>query len=81
MESVELAAIIEIVEKNGLVNFSEILQCRITEESLSVFNANGTFRKVQKSKLIQKLNLASVDSRVYVAIVDMGMIWRMSTPN
>ena len=35
---------------------------------------------VQKSKLIQKLNLVSVDPRVYLAIVDMGMIWRMSTP-
>ena len=52
MERVGLAAIIEAVEKRGLVNSSEILQYRITEESLSVFNANGTFRKVQKSKLI-----------------------------
>ena len=52
MERVGLAAIIEAVEKRGLVNLSEILQYRITEKSLSVFNANGTFRKVQKSKLI-----------------------------
>ena len=52
MERVGLAAIIEAVEKRGLMNLSEILQYRITEESLSVFNANGTFRKVQKSKLI-----------------------------
>ena len=36
------------------------------------FNANGTFRKVQKGSLI--------DPRVYVAIVDRGTIWRMSTP-
>ena len=28
----------------------------------------------RKSKLIQKLNLVYVDSRVYVAIVDMDMI-------
>ena len=72
MESVGLAAITEIVRKSGLGNLSEILQCRITEESLSVFDANGTFRKVQKTKLIQKLNLVPVDSKVYVAIVDMG---------
>ena len=37
MERVELAAIIETVEKSGLVNLSEILQYRITGESLSVF--------------------------------------------
>ena len=46
----------------------------------SVFKGNGTFQKVQKSKLIQKLNLVPVDPRVYVAIVDMGMIWQISTP-
>ena len=60
------------------MNLSEILQYRIMEESLSVFN--GTFRKIQKNKLIQKLNLVPVDPRVYVAIVDMGMIWRMPNP-
>ena len=50
------------------------------EESLSVFNRNCTFQKVQKSKLIQKRNLVPVDPSVYVAIVDMEMICRMSTP-
>ena len=48
MDSVRLAEIIEIVEKSGLLNFSEILQCRITEESSLVFNVNCTFRKVKK---------------------------------
>ena len=80
MESVGLAATLEIVEKSGLVNISEILQYRITEEFLSIFKANGTFQKEQKSKLIQNLNLVPVDARVYVVIVDMGMIWRRSTP-
>ena len=37
MERVGLAAIIETVEKSGLVNLSEILQYRITGESLPVF--------------------------------------------
>ena len=79
MESVGLAAIIEIVEKCGLVNLSQILQYRIMEVYLSVFNADGTFQKAQNSKLIQKLNLVSFDPRIYVAIADMGIIWRMST--
>ena len=81
IERVGLAVIIETAEKSGLVNLSEILQYWIAEESLSVFNANGTFRKVQKSKLIQKLSLLPVDPRLYVAIVDMGMIRWMSTAN
>ena len=74
MERAGLAAIIETVEKGGLVNLSEILQYRITKESLLVFNANGTFQKVRKSKLIQKLNFVPVDPRVSVAIVEMVMI-------
>ena len=61
MESAGLAAIINIVEKSGLVDLNEILEYRVTEESLSLFNSNGTFRKVQKSKLIEKLNLVPVD--------------------
>ena len=66
-----------VVGPKGLI---EILQCWIMEEFVSVFNANDTFPKVQKSKLIQKRNLVLVDPKVYVAIVDMGMIWWMSTP-
>ena len=80
MERAGLAAIIDTVEKGGLVNLSEILQYRITKESLLVFNANGAFQKVRKSKLIQKLNFVPVDPRVSVAIVEMVMIWRMPTP-
>ena len=51
MESVGLPAIIEVVEKSGLVNVTEILQYWIKEESLSFFNANGTFRKGKKVSL------------------------------
>ena len=62
------------------MNLSEILQYQITAESLSVFNESGSFSKVQKSKLIQRLNLVSLDPRVYLAIVGTGMIWQMPTP-
>ena len=74
MESMGLTAIIEIVGNSGIMNLNEILQYRITEESLSVFNAIGNFQKVQITKLIQKLNLVPVDPRVYVAAVDMRII-------
>ena len=46
------------------------------------FNANGTFQKLQKRCLIQKLNLVPVNPRIYVAIIDMIMIMitNMCTP-
>ena len=75
IESVGLATINEIAENKGHANLSEKLQYRITEESLLIFNANGNFQKVQKSKLIQKLNFVSVDARAYIAIADMGTIY------
>ena len=48
MERAGMTTVIETVEKSGLLNLSEILQYRITEESLSDFNTNGTFQKVQQ---------------------------------
>ena len=37
-------------------------------------------RKVQKSKLIDRLQLKQIRSPQYIGIIDMGMIWRMATP-
>ena len=75
MERVELAAIIETVEKSGLVKLVKYYNIEeIMKESLSISNANGTFQKLQKSKFIQKLNLMPIDPRVCVAIVGMGMV-------
>ncbi len=53
---------------------------RLTEEYLSLFNVNGTFRKTQKSKLLQKLTQQPLDVPSYTALVDMGMIWRLASP-
>ena len=48
---------------------------------MALFNSKGTYRNTQKSKLIQKLSLQCVDlQEPYVTLVDMGMIWRMTTP-
>ena len=58
------------------------MEHHITEERLSIFNTNGTMVKVQKSKLVEKLNLIpfpTVDS--YIALIDMGFIWRLATPS
>ena len=75
MERVELAAIIETVEKSRLVKLVKYYNIEeIMKESLSISNANGTFQKLQKSKFIQKLNLMPIDPRVCVTIVGMGMV-------
>ena len=59
----------------------DVLQHRLTEECLSIFNANGTMRKVQKSKLQEKLTMTAVEEPdVYTSIVDMGLIWHLAAP-
>ena len=53
----------------------------LTEEYLALFNINETMVKVQKSKLVEMLNLIpfqTVDS--CIALIDMGFIWRLATP-
>ena len=81
MERTALKALIDLVEVNQLVNLPKLLEHRVVEECVSLFNSNGTYRKTQKSKLVQKFSLQSVDlQEPYVALIDMGMIWRMATP-
>ena len=49
---------------------------------MTLFNSIRTYRKTQKSKLIQKLSLQTIAiKQPYVALIDMGMIWRMATPS
>ena len=82
MERHALNAVINLVEVSQLVDLTELLEHRIVEECVALFNSNGTYRKTQKSKLIQKLSLQSVDlQEPYIALIDMGMIWRMATPS
>ena len=81
MEQSALKAVINLVEVSELVNLPELLEHRVIEECVALFNSNGTYRKTQKSKLMQKLSLQPVDlQEPYIALVDMGMIWRMATP-
>jgi len=61
MERSALKAVIELVEVSELVELSELLEHRIVEECVALFNSNDTYRKTQKSQLIQKLSLQHVD--------------------
>ena len=60
MERTALKALIDLVEVNQLVNFPKLLEHCVVEECASLFNSNGTYRKTQKSKLVQKFSLQSV---------------------
>ena len=55
MESKTLSYVVKCVDESGLASLQEVTKHRLTEECLVLFNANGTFRKTQKSKLLQKL--------------------------
>jgi len=59
------------------------MEYRVTDECLPIFNINGTMRKTQKSKLIEVLDLESLQHVPgdYVAITDMGFMWRLSLPS
>ena len=57
-----------------------IFENRITDECLSIFNANGTIRKNQKSKLKDSLTFEELHVLDYIAIIDAGFLWRLSTP-
>lgn len=72
---------INLVDVSQLIDLHELLEHRVVEECMALFNSNGTYRKTQKSKLIQKFSLQPVDlQEPYIALIDMGMIWRMATP-
>ena len=80
MESKALASVINLVDVSGLVSLSEVMKHRLTEECLSLFNVNGTFRKTQKSKLLEKLTQQPINVPSYTALIDMGMMWQLASP-
>ena len=75
MENRALASVVNLVDVSGLLSLPELMKHRVSEECLTLFNANGTFRKTQKSKLLQKLALQPLDVNSYTALVDM---WRLA---
>ena len=66
------------------VTLIHILENRVANECLAVFNTNGTMFKTQKSKLLQSFVFASLDSadlQNFTAVVDMGFFWRLCMSN
>ena len=80
MENEAMAKVVSLCCENN-ITLKDIMQHRVTKECLSIFNTNGTMVKVQKSKLLEKLNFVTLHPLdTYIAIIDMGFIWRLSTP-
>ena len=81
MEQKALKAVIDLVERSEIVDLNSLFEHRVVEECTSIFNSNGTYRKVVKSQLTQCMTFDSVDiQEPYTALVDMGMVWRMAVP-
>ena len=81
MEQDALKSVINLVERSGVVKLEELLENRVTQESTSLFNPDGTYRKNAKSQLLQKINKDSTTIvSDYTAIIDMGMMWRLAMP-
>ena len=54
------------------MNLPDWMEYCVVEECLPIINSKGTYRKTQKSKLMRKLSLQSVDlQESYIALVDM----------
>jgi hypothetical protein len=79
MERDAMASVLGLVDDSGTLKLEDVLQHRVTSECRSIFNANGAFRKSQKSKLLQKLAMNVIPvPEVYTSIIDMGLIWMPS---
>ena len=68
-EGIELnamVAVVELVDSSGALKLEDIRQHRVTPECLSILNANGTFRKSRKSKLLQKLTATATPEPIYL---------------
>ena len=76
MERTALKAVINLVEVSQLVDLPQLLEHRVVEECMVLFNSDGTFRNTQTKFSLQYVYL----QEPYVALVDMGMTWRMATP-
>ncbi|KAG0726089.1 hypothetical protein GWK47_037296 [Chionoecetes opilio] len=72
MENKAMASIIALAEAHDdKFNLINVMEYRVTDECLPIYNVNGTMRKTQMSKLVDKLYMETLDSKEYIAIVDM----------
>ena len=83
MEHKAMARIIALSQRSEeKIDLVQVMEHRVAEECLSIFNINGTMIKVQKSKLVENLKFVPLNQiDKYTALVDMGFLWRLATPS
>ena len=76
-----MVAAVKIKEGLGALPLEENLARRLTDECLAMYYVDGSQRKPVKSNLLEYLNLKETptNSVEYSSLVDMGMIWYLST--
>ena len=63
-----LKAVIHLVEVSKLIDLEQKLEHHVVEESVTLFNSNGTYSETQKNKLVKKFSLQSVDIQVLYTV-------------
>ena len=81
METSALVATTDLFIKTDQELANAIFEHRIAGNCLSIIKSNRTKRKGQKSKMLQEMHLKSVDYSKYIAVIDMGLLWQLSTPS
>ena len=80
MENRAMVKILFMAENKAL-DLEQLMQCRLTDVFLPIFNINGEI-KVLKSKLLECFKMEEVIAEFrQKAIVDMGFLWRECIPN
>lgn len=82
METKAMNQVVTMLESSDdKISLEDILEHRVTEECLSIFNPNGSMYKCQKSKLLECMKFQEVPApNAYTALIDMGLYWRIATP-
>ena len=83
MDNKAMVELITIAQRYKL-DLDLIMEYRLTEMPLAIFNSNGSMRKVVKSKLQEQLTFTEVIMPApssYYGIIDMGFLWRRAIPS
>ena len=81
MEKSGLVALVKLVEGHSLIQLESAPEERVTYECLSLYNVDGSMRKIAKSKLLELFNLDPLADKPqdHVSLVNMMLIWRLAT--
>ena len=83
IENRAMINLVQLAEQSKL-DLNRVMQFRLTDIPLSIFNVNECMRKVVKSKLMAKFTLVRMDDYLVNCdrvIIDMGLLWRKGMPS